>query len=291
MSLLYGPNGKARVTLAALWRDAHKSEAGEPEALSFWQHYLVRHEFLEDHWVCDAEIRPEPLSRSRIDRGIRYLAEGNEIIVLCWIEGKGKNSKAAMREVEEQARLACKRYLDSHSWQDSIYAFTTILTMGKAWTYTRDEGVLTSMHDDDYIEANSNEGYKLSKCFARMKSFPPTPPAEAPNSSIANQPNFAAPNPAPVLRSGHSQKQSNPIFPRSEPSQVGPQKSTTKDVTAGLRYVEAMRDPRKSNACLFKVHGGWKALGRMKQGKKDDGKDIIYSSDDGIWFYVDDLRK
>jgi hypothetical protein len=42
--------------------------------------------------TVSAEFRPEQGSRSRIDRGIRYLAEGDEIIVLCWIEAKGSVS-------------------------------------------------------------------------------------------------------------------------------------------------------------------------------------------------------
>jgi hypothetical protein len=220
MSLLFDPDNKPRPTLTALWKVAQTKGAGEPEALSFWQHLLARHEFKEEYWIIDAEIRPEPQSRSRIDRGIRFLTTRDEIIVLCWIEGKGDDSNAARKECEEQARLACQRNLDSHQWQETIYAFTTLGTKGKAWIYTVDHPVLLPMHDEDYIEAHSNEGHQLRTCFARMKAFPAANPAGAPNSNIGSQPHFvqaipnATLNPGQVLLSDPPPKHTNPLFPR-----------------------------------------------------------------------------
>ena len=309
MSLLLDSDNKPRPTLTALWKAAHSKEAGEPEALSFWQHLLAKHEFKEEHWIIDAEIRPEPHSRSRIDRGIRFLTTGNEIIVLCWIEGKGDDSRTATKECEEQARLACQRNLASHPWQKTIFAFTTLVTKGKAWIYDVDHRVLNPMHDEDYIEANSSEGVQLRKCFVRMKSFPPAAPAGAPNSNVGSQPHFgqitsiASLSPGQVLASDRPQTYSNPIFPREEAPVFPPPETSaisrqnhgegTRSATDGLqgfREVVVMRDPRDQNRLLYKVEGGWKAMGTVQQGKKGD-RIVVYSWEQKIWSYVDKLPK
>lgn len=105
------------------------------------------------------------------DRGVRFLTTGNEIIVLCWHEAKGSTSPSAIKECEEQALDACKRSLESHSWQRYVYALTTAKTTAKAWVYERGDEELTALFEEEYIEANSNEGYKISKSFQRMKTL------------------------------------------------------------------------------------------------------------------------
>lgn len=58
MSLLSRPDGQPDATLLALWKIAQSSRAQETESLSFWQHYVTKHEFNEQYWICDAEARP-----------------------------------------------------------------------------------------------------------------------------------------------------------------------------------------------------------------------------------------
>jgi hypothetical protein len=119
MSLLYDPDNSPRKTLAVLWQAAHAKEAQEAESLSFWQHLFSKHEFKEDYWICDAEIRPAPGSRKRVDRGIRFVSTGQELIVLCWHEAKDKESPSAIKECETQALRACQDNLQSHNTRTS----------------------------------------------------------------------------------------------------------------------------------------------------------------------------
>jgi hypothetical protein len=182
MSLLFDLKGQPKPTLTALWREAHKGGGQEAEALSFWQHYLSKHEFKEEHWICDAEIRPQPGSQSRIDRGVRFLGKDGEIIVLCWLEAKGGTSPSEKSNCEKQALNACITSLKDHPWQRHVYALTTAKTEAKAWTYERGDPELTALFDDSYVEANSSEGYKISKSLQKMKSLPPAEVTGDPNS-------------------------------------------------------------------------------------------------------------
>lgn len=103
MSLLVDSKGHLNPTLDALWQAAHAKDAQEAEALSFWQHLFAKHIFPEEHFICDAEIRPSPGDRRRIDRGIRFLSIEREIVVLCWHEAKDKETPSAIKECERQA--------------------------------------------------------------------------------------------------------------------------------------------------------------------------------------------
>ncbi|KIW63409.1 hypothetical protein PV04_10254 [Phialophora macrospora] len=183
MSLLHDSNnGQSSATLYALWKAAQTQDAQEAEASSFWQHLLARHEFPEEQFICDAWIRASRGDGERIiDRGIRTFlpSTGSEIIVLCWVEGKGDPSPSAIKDCETQALDTCKKSLESHEWQESIYALTTSQTRAKAWLYEKGGAVgLTPLgNDEEYIEANSAAGYKLRECFERMKRSPPAVPA------------------------------------------------------------------------------------------------------------------
>ncbi|OAL36392.1 hypothetical protein AYO20_04288 [Fonsecaea nubica] len=132
MSLLLDSENRYIPTLLALYQAAHAPGAQDAEALSFWQHLFSKHVFKEEYFICDAEMRPAPGDRRRIDRSVRYLSTGNEIIVLCWHEAKGGSTPSAIMECESQALDACKRAIISHPWQPMIYAFTTTKTSGKA---------------------------------------------------------------------------------------------------------------------------------------------------------------
>jgi hypothetical protein len=193
MSLLLNSDNTVRVTLKRLHVDAQGAQ--EPECLSFWNHYLTKFEFKDEHWIVDAEFRPEQGSRSRIDRGIRFLAEGDEIIVLCWIEAKGSDSNAKKKEAEQQALRACQVTLKSHRWQSFIYALTTAKTTAQAWTYERGETEMQPLWDGGYVEANSSNATQLRKAFQRMKSFPPTPIARAAASHVTTDSSKAFPGP------------------------------------------------------------------------------------------------
>lgn len=175
MSLLIDRNGQVSPTLSVLWRAANERSGGEPEALSFWQHLISKHEFKEEYWICDAEMRPQPGSRRRVDRGVRFLSSGNEIVVLCWLEAKGSTSPADIAECEQQALNACTEHLDTHPWQGHIYALTTAKTTAKAWIFERGDRELTVMlpDQDRYIEAHSSEGVQIRSCFERMKYLVP----------------------------------------------------------------------------------------------------------------------
>lgn len=187
MSLLQDPDGKLRVALAALWHETRKPDAGEPESMSFWQHLIAKHEFPEAYWVCDAEMRPAPGSRKRIDRGVRFVDSALEITVLCWVEGKGKSSTPAKKEAEAQALRACRDTLAAHQSQKFVYALTTALTEGKAWIYSEDTSGLQPLDEGAYVEANSANGRQISQAFKRMRQMPPAVVLGAPNPNITSQ--------------------------------------------------------------------------------------------------------
>lgn len=170
MSLLLDSQNQLKTTLYALWQAAHEDGAGEPEALSFWRHLFAKHEFSEEHWVCDAAIRASPGSRRRIDRGVRFLSTESEVMVLCWLEANGSHSPGAIKECEQQALAACRESLEDQASQQIIYALTTISTKGKAWVYHRGDRELTALFEGDYVEAHSSEGLQLRRCFQKMKN-------------------------------------------------------------------------------------------------------------------------
>ena len=145
----------------------------KPSVYLFGNTIFPKHEFPEEYWICDAEIRPEPGSQRRVDRGVRFLSTTNEIVVLCWHEAKGGISPRDIRECEQQALDACKKSLATHPWQRHVFALTTARTTAKAWIYERGDAELAPLFEDEYIEANSNEGYKISKSFQKMKTLIP----------------------------------------------------------------------------------------------------------------------
>ncbi|KIW09665.1 hypothetical protein PV08_12080 [Exophiala spinifera] len=310
MSLLFDPDNKPRLVLTALWNAAHEKGAGEPEALSFWQHLLAKHEFQEDYFIIDAELRPEPGSRRRVDRGIRYMTTNHQLVVLTFIEAKGLASDGAKKEAERQALQDCKDYIRSHSWQDQIYALTILRTAAKAWIYNS-EG-FNPLHDDHYIEANSSEGKQLRKAFERMKSFPPAKIAGAPDLHVAARPTFPQPTTS-------STSYANPIFPRNETSNAyrqttttaygnpvsfgaptpqaygySPHQATTSESVKpweGFSHVVAKKNktPGK-NGILYKAQGVWVEANDCRSGE-EDGKRVIYSKEKRIWAFVDEVNK
>jgi hypothetical protein len=226
MSLLYDADMKLRTTLMVLWRETRKAGAGEPESMSFWQHLIAKHEFSEEWWVCDAEMRPAPGSRKRIDRGVRFVDSSMQLTVLLWVEGKGNTSATAKKEAEEQALRACRDNLESHKSQTFIYALTTAMTEAKVWIYHRDEPNLQALHDEHYIEANSTQGSQLRVAFARMKKVTPGVVGGAPNPQVTSQGRIThtlplrSVDPSLVLASDEQQIYAEPLFPRGVPTQV-----------------------------------------------------------------------
>jgi hypothetical protein len=272
--VLINSEGQLKPTLFALWKAAHAQGAQEVEALSFWQHLFAKHEFPEEHFICDAEIRPSPGDRRRIDRGVRFLSTRGEIMVLCLD--------------------ACKKSLESHPWQKHIYALTTAKTMGKAWLYQKDEDQLTPLFDDNYIEAHSSEGQKLRKCFQRMKTILPADPAGAPNSNVASHSHSVR---TMAVTPAATAPVSNPIFPRTVATSPGSQATTPvisrapSSTTEGFTHVKAMRDPQDGGKTLVyqTADGSWKAMGMVEQSARD-GRTILVSRERRVWVYVSDVR-
>lgn len=328
MSLLFNPDKTTRKTLLALWKHAHAKGAGEPETLSFWQHLLARHEFSEEYWIIDAEIRPEPGSRSRVDRGIRYMSTDDQLLVLTFIEAKGVSMESARKESERQALNACQAYLRSHSWQKEIYAMTILVTTAKVWTYQQGSKRLEPMHDDHYIEANSSEGSQLRKCFERMKKFTHARVADAPNLHVATQPNLPPARASEVTTTAlpsfaaSGTGYSNPIFPRDQAPGSYEQTTITptygdlslnrssgaqtsgsyRQITYGAKttesgkhwldsftHVTAKQDKRQGkNGILYKVTGGWGEASDCRQGEKNSKK-VIFSEEKKVWAFLDDI--
>ena len=328
MSLLFNPDKTTRKTLFALWKHAHAKGAGEPETLSFWQHLLAKHEFSEEYWIIDAEIRPEPGSRSRVDRGIRYMSTDRQILVLTFIEAKGASMESARKECERQALNACQAYLQSHSWQKEIYAMTILVTTAMMWTYQQGSERLVPLHDNHYIEANSSEGAQLRKCFEKMRKFSHAQIADAPNLHIATQPNLPPARASEVTTTAwpsfpaSGMSNSNPIFPRHQESGSYEQTAITPtygdlslnrssaaqtsgrygQITHGAEttgrgkhwrdsftHVTAKQDKRQGkNGILYKVTGGWGEASDCRRGEKD-GKKVIFSQEKKVWTFLDDI--
>ena len=256
MSLIATP------TLAALWRDANSGEGGEPEALSFWQHLLSKHVFREEYWICDAEARPEPGSRRRIDRGVRYVDSKGEIVVLLWLEAKGDMTPNKLREAEQQALDACKRTLNSHKQQSHIYALTTGKTLAKAWIYERDDRHLTALFGEQYIEANSSEGTQILKWFDRAKSLLP---AAVGGNRGASQLTDTKPY-------------ANPLFPRTDSLNFSEIKEKYKQIRS------AQRDPKNLGAMVIdrRSVGGWLPA---------ENSTVMYCQREKLWMYTSDVSR
>ena len=305
-------------TLAALWRDAHSKEGGEPEACSFWQHVLSKHYFKEEHFICDAEIRPEPGSRRRIDRGVRFVGTDGVVIVLLWLEAKGDSSNPSLRAAEQQALDACKRNLNSHN-QAFIYALTTGKTCAKAWTYEKGDPNLAPLDSDSYIEANSSDGGIISKWFERMRKFSPAAMAGDPR---ATRITMAQSSTNPSRHEAHPTR-SSAIFPRHEaqstrskpvPSRHEAQSAVSSPVPSKdearlgqitaipsrhkaqptvddiksrcTRVPKARRDQRNRNAVMIGDQSvqGWLPVG--------DGPDrIMYCQSKSLWMFPGDVRE
>lgn len=289
MSLLFGPNNQPKPTLSALWRAAHSSGAQEAESLSFWQHYLSKHEFPEEHWICDAEIRPEPGSQRRVDRGVRFLSTTNEIVVLCWHEAKGGTSPRDIRECEQQALDACKKSLATHPWQRHVFALTTARTTAKAWIYERSDAELAPLFEDEYIEANSSEGYKISKSFQKMKALIPAEVAGNPGLTRVTQTSLGLPEHEGAQTAAYA------LFPRTPTS--APQQQTSARSTVAppptspkikdkYRQVQAKRDPNDRQALKIATQTGWKTVKGWKS-HTEDQKVILYSDQESVWTYVE----
>ena len=284
MSLLIGPNNQPLLTLTALWKAAHESSAGEPEALSFWQHYISKHEFKDEHWICDAEIRPQPGSRRRVDSGVRFLSTGNEILVLCWLEAKGSTAAGDISECEEQALRACKENLESHPWQKHIFALTTARTTAKAWMFERGDDEMKPIFPDRYIEANSSDGIQIKKCFERMKALIPATVAGYPDSTRVTQTTIVSQGSDAVPRS-----QPGVLFPRPgqtsdrpSPATTSPMvKPTAANITKDYLKAEARRHPTDRQALQFKTTRGW-TTGKWKK-VEVDGRTILYSDELKVW--------
>lgn len=309
MSLLFGPDGKPRITLTALWKAAQAKDAQEADVVPFWQHLLARFEFGEEYWVVDAEMKPEPTSRRRVDRGVRFFSTDKEFVVLLWIEAKKGESEAERKLCEKQALQACRETLASHKWQPEIYALTTLKTKAKAWSYAAGSEELVPMHDAHYIEAHSNEGYKLSKCFERMKKFAPVAAAAAPELHVPTAPAYsrtaygaatqhyhpptaysstAYGAPSPTVPSS-AQYVSNPIFPRDSRTQTAHSESL--DPWTGYTEVVARRDPRPGEkGLLYGVKEGWKAFGPYVL-KTKENKRVFCSTDKKLWVYEENIQK
>lgn len=188
--------------------------------------------------------------------------------------------------------------LQSHAWQQSVYAFTTAKTKGKAWSYSKGESELVPLFDRGYVEANSNEGNRLRKCFERMKSFPPANVLGAPNSNIASQPHAVrtraaapAPNPGQISHATTPAQSRNPIFPRAETTTDSrTQTIIPSSGTDGFTQVVATRDPREGKPGLvYKVGGRWVEMGSLHQGQRN-GKKTLESREKSLWVYVDDVQ-
>jgi hypothetical protein len=295
MSLLSDTNNQPKATLLALWKAAHSSGAQEAESLSFWQHYLSKHEFKEEYWICDAEIRPEPGSQRRVDRGVRFLSTANEIVVLCWHEAKGGTSLREIRECEQQALDACKRSLASHRWQRHVYALTTARTKAKAWSYDRNDEELAPLFEDEYIEANSNEGYKISKCFQKMKSLIPAEVAGNPGLTRVTQTSSILPGPHETPQAAATPYA---LFPRPSTTATSQQTSTRSSVATPpapsnikdkCREVKAKRDPKNRQALQISTREGWKSVEGWKT-YQEDQKVILYSDNANIWIYAESVE-
>ncbi|OAL36391.1 hypothetical protein AYO20_04287 [Fonsecaea nubica] len=159
---------------------------------------------------------------------------------------------------------------------------------------------MSHLFHEHYIDANSSEGYRLRKCFDRMKGFPPLIPAEAPNSSIPSKPNsvLTLVDPAEVpTQFPHTTApvlSSNPLLPRVETcpdprTQAGSTLSTSSLNMDDFTEVTARRTPANPKALIYQTADGWKAMGPFGVGKRD-GDDIFYSWEKRLWTYVKDVQ-
>jgi hypothetical protein len=178
MSLITDP------VMIALWKEAQIQGPSEWASVAVWNQLWTKHIFWEKEWVVCPETPPEGKGRRRVDLTIKYLGGDGALAVLTFHEVKPLDaSPQEIEEVEHQALEACMRYLgkEENKELESVYAFTSFGTKGRAWRYIRDEDYLSPLFGSkdlaerqDYIELHSTDAQLLRVAFNTMRNVKPS---------------------------------------------------------------------------------------------------------------------
>jgi hypothetical protein len=148
---------------------------------------------------------------------------------------------------------------------------------------------LAPLFEDEYVEANSNEGYKISKSFQKMKTLIPAEVAGNPGLTRVTQTSSSLPEHEGAQTAAYA------LFPPTQTT--GPEQQTSTRSTIAqpptfpeikdkYRQVQAKRDPNDRQALKIATQTGWKTVGDWKS-HTEDQRAILYSDQESVWTYVE----
>lgn len=169
-----------------LWQDAQKHD--EWATTKFWEHILQKVYPAADGWVVSSQQPPtrEKSDRRRVETTVEILLNGSLQKLVIKEAKKHKASQTEIEEVEAQAYQACLKYL-KHSQRSEMYAMTVVGTRARLWIAYQSQDYLEPFVPgsrglaaiEEYIEANSTDGYLLMGGLEHMKDHNLMPPGKS----------------------------------------------------------------------------------------------------------------
>ena len=150
----------------------------EYKSSAFWQAYFQRAFNEVDKYSVTCESSPDE-SRRRVDMVVqKYDSDNHTFTAMIWVECK--RPSGSIREVELQALDAAQRYMRA-SPMERIFVTTTVGVKFRNWVLTSGNpdqldplhGTLVFADRHQYIHADTDAAFELTKMINKVKEYPP----------------------------------------------------------------------------------------------------------------------
>lgn len=176
-------------TLEAAYQNAKISVDSQGNVISPKEHFTVslfedlfnKVIFPEDAFSINSQVPPATKhgSEKACDIAIRCCMSGYSRRIFCFAGAKRASShtKAAIRDLEEQARGYCADFLGANPKVNKIFACTLVGTSVRCWEFRNADSHLRPLWGDkkpsnfsDYLDVGEDAGIpRLEKAFGAMK--------------------------------------------------------------------------------------------------------------------------
>ncbi|KIW77024.1 hypothetical protein Z517_09470 [Fonsecaea pedrosoi CBS 271.37] len=175
--------------LLRLWNRVQEDAWSDNVALNFWLHLYAKYLFSGKQWIVGVNNSPfdndafdiEPL---KTDLSVQYLGHaGIQTLFFHMLTGK-EATRGDLAEIEDQAYVACVKYLTANPDITLVYAVTSFGTRARIWfcrqgsdslqeLFGSDDGSDDTAEASRYVEAHGGDAIVLRRGFSYMMTSPP----------------------------------------------------------------------------------------------------------------------